>query len=32
MARVRDLLIPYSVERFGEHPEMLKPYLDAARR
>lgn len=30
MARVRELLIPYSVERFGEHPEILKPSLEAS--
>ena len=30
MARVRDLLVPYSVERFGEHPEILKPFLDGS--
>jgi glycosyltransferase involved in cell wall biosynthesis len=27
MARLRELLIPYSIERFGEHPAMLEPYL-----
>jgi glycosyltransferase involved in cell wall biosynthesis len=32
MTRVRDLLIPYSPERFGEHPEILKPYLEAVPR
>jgi glycosyltransferase involved in cell wall biosynthesis len=32
MARVRELLIPYSVERFGEHPDILKPYLEASPR
>jgi len=32
MARVRELLIPYSVERFGEHPDLLKPYLEASPR
>jgi hypothetical protein len=32
MARVRDLLIPYSVERFGEHPRILAPYLEASPR
>ena len=32
MARVRDLLVPYSIERFGAHPEILAPYLAAAPR
>jgi glycosyltransferase involved in cell wall biosynthesis len=32
MARVRDLLVPYAVERFGEHPQVLKPYLETSRR
>lgn len=27
MDRVRKMLIPYAVERFGEHPVLLKPYL-----
>jgi glycosyltransferase involved in cell wall biosynthesis len=31
MARVRELLVPYAVERFGEHPEILKPYLAGTR-
>jgi hypothetical protein len=31
MARVRDLLVPYAIERFGEHPAMLEPYLEAGR-
>jgi glycosyltransferase involved in cell wall biosynthesis len=32
MARVWDLLVPYSIERFGEHPHVLKPYLGASAR
>lgn len=32
MARVRDLLVPYSVERFGAHPALLEPYLGVGRR
>lgn len=32
MARVRALLVPYPVERFGEHPHVLKPYLEGAPR
>ena len=32
MARVRELLVPYAVERFGEHPHILKPYLEASPR
>jgi glycosyltransferase involved in cell wall biosynthesis len=27
MARVRELLVPYSIERFGDHPDILKPCL-----
>lgn len=30
MARVRDLLVPYSVERFGEHPKILEPCLETS--
>jgi glycosyltransferase involved in cell wall biosynthesis len=30
MARVKDHLVPYSVARYGEHPEILKPYLASA--
>lgn len=29
MARVRERLVPYSVERFGTHPDILNPYLRA---
>jgi hypothetical protein len=32
MARVRALLVPYSVERHGEHPEVLRPYLQPSPR
>ena len=32
MARVRELLIPYAPERFGEHPHILKPYLEGSAR
>ena len=32
MGRVRALLTPFSIERFGEHPELLKPYLETADR
>jgi glycosyltransferase involved in cell wall biosynthesis len=32
MARIRDRLVPYSVEKFGEHPDVLKPYLHRADR
>jgi len=32
MARVRKLLVPYSVERFGAHPHLLTPYLEASPR
>lgn len=31
MARVKDQLVRYSVERYGEHPEILKPYLTTGR-
>lgn len=30
MDRVRELLVPYSVDRFGVHPEILKRYLQAS--
>jgi glycosyltransferase involved in cell wall biosynthesis len=32
MTRVRELLVPYSTARFGEHPAILKPYLEARER
>jgi glycosyltransferase involved in cell wall biosynthesis len=32
MARVRERLVPYAADRFGEHPAILKPYLEAAPR
>ena len=32
MARVRDLLVPYAVERFGEHPAILTSHLEAGPR
>ena len=32
MTRVRELLVPYAVERFGEHPDILRPHLEGAPR
>jgi glycosyltransferase involved in cell wall biosynthesis len=32
MERVWSLLIPFSIERFGEHPELLRPYMETAGR